>query len=68
MFSDVWTAASVLTQLEGINKQVHVNIAEEMKQLGFERDFKQCRNKIKWLKHDYKHAVLLRISSPALNI
>ena len=38
-------------------KSLCERISEEMAARGFLRTFKQCRNKIKWLKHKYKRVV-----------
>ena len=36
------------------NKVVYEKIAQKMSKLGFERTWKQCRNKIKNLTHRYR--------------
>ena len=53
---DIWATVEIQGQLDGMrrNKKVYEQISEEMAARGFVRTFKQCRNKIKWLKHEYK--------------
>ena len=52
---DIWANVEIQGQLDGMrrNKKVYERISEEMAARGFVRTFKQCRNKIKWLKHEY---------------
>ena len=56
---DIWATVEIQGQLDGMrrNKKVYERISEEMTAHGFVRTFKQCRNKIKWLKHEYKRAI-----------
>ena len=57
---DIWANVEIQGQLDGMrrNKKVYELISEEMSARGFVRTFKQCRNKIKWLKHEYKRVIL----------
>ena len=56
---DIWANVEIQGQLDGMrgNKRVFERISEEMAARGFTRSFKQCRNKIKWLKHEYKRVI-----------
>ena len=56
---DIWATVEIQGQLDGMrrNKKVYERISEEMAARGFVRTFKQCRNKIKWLKHEYKRVI-----------
>ena len=56
---DIWANVKIQGQLDGMlrNKKVYERISEEMAGRGFVRTFKQCRNKIKWLKHEYKRVI-----------
>ena len=56
---DIWANVEIQGQLDGMrrNKKVYERISEEMAARGFVRTFKQCRNKIKWLKHEYKRVI-----------
>ena len=52
----IWGEANVQNQLDGVvrNKVVYEKIAVEMGKLGFERNWQQCRTKIKNLTHKYR--------------
>lgn len=53
----IWGDAEVQTQLDGAvrNKFVFIHIAKEMNKLGCNRDWEQCKTKIKNLKADYRN-------------
>ena len=53
---DIWANVEIQGQADGMrrNNRVFECISEEMAASGFTRSFKQCRNKIKWLKQEYK--------------
>ena len=53
---NIWADVEIQGQLDGMrrNKKVYNRISEMMASRGFVRSFVQCRNKIKWLKHEYK--------------
>ena len=53
----VWGDETIQAQLEGCkrNQEVFEKIATELKEAGFERSEKQCRNKMKKLKADYRN-------------
>ena len=57
---DIWANVEIQGQLDGMrrNKKVYELISEEMSARGFVRTFKQCRNNMKWLKHEYKRVIL----------
>ena len=48
----LWGESDVQEELDGVvrNKVVYEEIAKKMRQLGYNRDWGQCRNKIKSLK------------------
>ena len=52
----VWGESNVQEELDGAvrNKTVFVNISKKMSELGHERDWQQCRVKIKNLKKSYR--------------
>ena len=52
----VWSEGSIQTQLLGAvqNEVPYRKIAEELQKAGFERTFKQCRDKVKALKNATK--------------
>ena len=52
----IWGEGNVQEELDGAvrNKVVYVNIAKKMKEQGYDRDWQQCRTKIKNLKKDYR--------------
>ena len=56
---DIWVNVEIQGQLDGMrrNKRVFERISEEMAARDFTRSFKQCRNKTKWLKHEYKRVI-----------
>ena len=51
-----WGDSRIQAELDGAvrNKAIHEKIAMKMAEAGFNRDWKQCRAKIKNLKNDYK--------------
>ena len=53
---DVWGEADIQEQLDGAtrNQTIFVNIAKKLKESGYDRDWQQCRAKIKNLKAEYK--------------
>ena len=55
----VWSEDSIQRQLLGAvrNTIPYKAIAEELSRLGFSRDYKQCREKVKALKKKYKEVV-----------
>ncbi len=52
----IWGATDLQQQLDGAvrNKLIYEKISKEMKKKGYERDWIQCRVKIKNLKTNYK--------------
>ena len=52
----IWGDTKIQEQLDGAtrNKTIFDEIAKKLQSLGYERDWKQCRAKIKNLKGDYK--------------
>ena len=52
----IWGDAEIQKQLDGAtrNKSIFLNISRKLKDNGYERDWQQCRAKIKNLKGDYK--------------
>ena len=52
----IWGEDKVQQELDGAvrNKTVFLTIAEQMKRLGYDRDWQQCRLKIKNLKKNYR--------------
>ena len=52
----VWAEASIQQQLDGAvrNKAVYEEIAKHLLQAGVEKDWVQCRAKVKYLKTMYK--------------
>lgn len=52
----VWGGESVQRQLDSVarNRSVFENIAKEMKNLGYDRSWQQCKTKIKNLTHRYR--------------
>ena len=55
----IWADASIQRQLLGAvrNTVVFNKIAQELLQKGYQRDAKQCREKLKQLKKKYKEVV-----------
>ena len=55
-FLAVWGEENIQQQLDGAvrNKTVYQTIARKLRDLGYNRDWVQCRNKIKNLKKQYK--------------
>lgn len=53
---EIWGEEAIQAQLEGCKRNIHVyeKIARELCDAGYERTGKQCREKIKKLKGDYK--------------
>ena len=53
---EIWGDGSIQTQLDGLkrNSEVFDTISSEMKKSGYEWTVKQCRNKIKKLKVEYR--------------
>ena len=51
----VWGQENVQSELDGVtrNRTVFERIAKEMRELGFERTWQQCRTKIKNLTQKY---------------
>ena len=52
----VWGQENVQSELDGVtrNRTVFDRIAKEMRELGFERTWQQCRTKIKNLTQKYR--------------
>ena len=52
----IWSDDNIQLQLDGArrNKTVFEKVASKMAELGYERDWVQCRQKIKNMKTDYK--------------
>ena len=52
----VWGENNVQEELDGAvrNKAVFMNISKKLKEMGFDRDWQQCRVKIKNLKKSYR--------------
>ena len=52
----IWGEDSIQEELDGAvrNRVIFDNIATKMRQKGYERDWMQCRTKIKNLKKEYK--------------
>ena len=52
----VWGESKIQDELDGAvrNKAVFVDISKKMKELGYDRDWRQCRVKIKNLKKSYR--------------
>ncbi len=52
-----WVDFRIQAELDGAvrNKAIYEKIARKMAEAGFNRDWKQCRAKIKNLKNDYKN-------------
>ena len=52
----VWGQQNVQSELDGVtrNRTVFERIAKEMRELGFERTWQQCRTKIKNLTQKYR--------------
>ena len=52
----IWGEDKVQEELDGAvrNKVVYVGIAKKMQELGYERDWQQCKVKIKNLKSTYR--------------
>ena len=52
----VWGEGNVQEELDGAvrNKQVFQDISKKLQKLGYNRDWEQCRNKIKNLKKQYR--------------
>ena len=52
----IWGEGNVQEELDGAvrNKVVFVNIANKMKEQGYNRNWQQCRTKIKNLKKEYR--------------
>ena len=53
----IWGEDKVQDELDGAvrNKVVFATISRKMKYLGYDRDWQQCRVKIKNLKKNYRH-------------
>ncbi|XP_062919281.1 uncharacterized protein LOC134354287 isoform X2 [Mobula hypostoma] len=60
----IWKDRSIQDQLAGTvrNKDVFVRISNNLKELGINRDWKQCRAKVKNLKYEYRIMVNQRKS------
>ena len=54
----LWAEDHIQQQLDGVhrNKPIYVEIAEKMHEQGHTRDYKQCQEKLKNLKTEYKKA------------
>ena len=52
---DIWGQENVQAQLEGCKKN-HEKIAKELQEVGYERTYQQCRDKVKKLKGEYRKA------------
>ena len=52
----IWGEADIQEQLDGVtrNKSIFISISEKLKESGYDRDWLQCRAKIKNLEADYK--------------
>ena len=52
----VWRENNVQEELDGAvrNKAVFMNISKKLKEMGFDRDWQQCRVKVKNLKKSYR--------------
>ena len=52
----IWGERAIQSQLDGSlrNKEIYTKIAHKLSDLGYSRDWKQCRCKIKNLKTTYK--------------
>ena len=52
----IWGDEGIQEQLDGAtrNRSIYVNISKKLLESGFERDWQQCKAKIKNLKGDYK--------------
>ena len=52
----VWGENNVQEELDGAvrNKAVFMNISKKLKEMGFDRDWQQCRVKVKNLKKSYR--------------
>ena len=52
----IWGDASIQEQLDGAtrNKSIYLRISRKLQDNGYERDWQECRTKIKNLKGDYK--------------
>lgn len=59
---EIWGNESIQTQLDGLkrNSEVFDTISSEMRKSGYEWTVKQCRNKIKKLKVEYRKAKVRR--------
>ena len=53
---EIWGDSAIQAQLEGCkcNQDVYNKIAADLREAGFERTGKQCRDKIKKLKGEYR--------------
>ena len=53
---NVWGQANVQSQLEGVarNRTVYERVAKELRELGYDRTWQQCRTKIKNLIQRYR--------------
>ena len=52
----IWGEAEIQEQLDGAtrNKTIYTKISNKLHEMGFQRDWQECRTKIKNLKGDYK--------------
>jgi len=53
---EIWADDRIQSELEGChrNKDVYVHVSRKMCDAGYSRTFKQCREKIKKLKKEYR--------------
>ena len=53
---NIWGDSKVQQELDGAvrNKAIYTTIAKKMKEVGHDRDWQQCKTKVKNLKREYK--------------
>ena len=56
MLISIWGDEGVQEQLDGAsgNRNIFCTISKKLKESGFDREWQQCKSKIKKLKSDYK--------------
>ena len=56
VFISIWGEVNIQEQLDGAtrNKTVFVDISKQLQRLGYDKDWQQCRIKVKNLKNQYK--------------
>ena len=59
----IWGERAIQSQLDGSvrNKEIYTEIAHKLSDLGYSRDWKQCRCKIKNLKTTYKKSKITMV-------